>query len=113
MGNLMRFNFPGPVDLDAVENDMALALLVAEFLYGKPRVRLEAGYYVSSSDGSFVVQVSGPAGETAAQVFAGFCAIRFGEEGYHVDPLSRDKGDNNNPRDLAETLSGRKPGENR
>ncbi|MCX5999102.1 MAG: hypothetical protein NTU41_05770, partial [Chloroflexi bacterium] len=50
-----------------------------------PRVRLEAGYDVSVGEGCLILQVSGPAGETAAQVFAGFCAVRFGEEGYRVE----------------------------
>lgn len=88
MGHLMRFSFSEPADLQTVEHDMSMALLVAEFLCGKPRVRLEAGYAVGVGDGSFTLEVSGPAGETAAQVFAGFCAVRFGEEGYRVDRLS-------------------------
>lgn len=85
MGNEMRFIFRDPVDLQMVEHDMTMALLVTEFLYGKPRVRLEAGYAVNACDGNFMIEVSGPAGETAAQVFAGLCSIRFGEDGYRVE----------------------------
>jgi len=48
-------------------------------------VRLEASYDIRSEDGALVLRVSGPAGETAARVFAGFCAVRFGEEGYAVE----------------------------
>jgi hypothetical protein len=83
MSNVMRFTFREPADLQTVEHDMTMALLVAEFLYGKPRVRLEAEYAVG--DSSFVLKISGPAGETAAQIFAGFCSVRFGEEGYCVE----------------------------
>jgi hypothetical protein len=85
MGNVMRFTFHEPTDLDTVEQDMALALLVAEFLYGKPRVRLEASYNISAGDGDLTLDVSGPAGETAAQIFTGFCTVRFGEEGYQIN----------------------------
>lgn len=84
-GNLMRFSFREPGDCELVEHDMALALLVAEFLHGKPQVRLEAGYDIREQGGTLVLRVSGPAGETAARVFAGFCAVRFGEEGYSVE----------------------------
>lgn len=85
MTNCMRFTFGQGVDPEAIEQDMAMALLVAEFLYGKPRVRLEAGYDIDSGNGSLVIDVSGDSGKTAAQVFAGFCAVRFGEEGYSVE----------------------------
>ncbi len=88
MGNLMRFSFSEPSNLEAVEKDICMALLMAEFVYGKPRVRLEAGYDIGADDGSFTLRVAGPAGETAAQVFAGLCSIRFGEDGYRVDSLS-------------------------
>ena len=84
-GNLMRFSFPEPGDRELVEHDMTLALLVAEFLHGKPQVRLEASYDIRGEDGAFVLRTSGPAGETAARVFAGFCAVRFGEDGYSVE----------------------------
>lgn len=85
MGDVMRFTFPEPVDLGAVEHDMTLSLLVAEFIHGKPRVRLEAGYDVAPCENSLKLLVSGPAGETAVQVFAGFCSIGFGEDGYLVE----------------------------
>lgn len=85
MNNVMRFTFREPVDMEAIEQDIDLALLVAEFLYGKPRVRLEAGYDVNTSDSNLTLDLSGPAGETAAQIFTGLCAIRFGEEGYRVE----------------------------
>jgi hypothetical protein len=91
MGNVMRFTFREPADLQTVEHDMTMALLVAEFLYGKPRVRLEAEYAVSAGDSSFVLEISGPAGETAAQIFAGFCSVRFGEEGYYVERCKSDR----------------------
>ncbi len=85
MGNRMKFTFRGNGDLEGAEHDLTVSLLVAEFIHGKPRVRLEAGYDLAPSKKSLRLRVSGPAGETAAQVFAGFCAIRFGEEGYTVE----------------------------
>lgn len=84
MGNLVRFTFPDGSDPEAIEQDVALSLLVAEFIHGKSRLRLEASYDVNPGTGACALRMAGPAGETAALVFAGFCAARFGEEGYHV-----------------------------
>ena len=36
------FAFPKTTDLDALEDDVCLAVFTAECLYGKPRTRIEA-----------------------------------------------------------------------
>jgi hypothetical protein len=73
MSNVRQFKFDSPADME----------LVAEFLYGKPRVRLESAYTIK--DSNLTLDISGPAGDTAAQIFAGFCTVRFGEEGYSIE----------------------------
>jgi len=81
---ILKFSLPGEQDRDAVEADVALALLAAECVYGKPRIRLEASYVVADDGSACVVKTSGEAGEAAARIFAGLTAARVGEDGYKV-----------------------------
>ncbi len=84
MSKILRFTFyaePDPADIEA---DLALAIFAAECLHGRPRVPMETRYLVAPDGRSCVMEVSGLAGEAAAQVFAGLAAARFGEEGMSI-----------------------------
>lgn len=87
MHTMVRFAFTEDIDRETVEADMALAIFVAECVYGKPRVRMEASYLVEGSGRTCVVDVCGEAGEIAARVFAGLAAARLGEDAYTVRRL--------------------------
>ena len=84
MSKVFRFTFYAEPDPEDIEADLALAIFAAECLHGRPRVRLETRYLVAPDGQSCVMEVSGPAGESAAQVFAGLAAARFGEEGMSI-----------------------------
>ena len=84
MSKILKFTFYVEPDPEDIEADLALALFAAECLHGKPRVRLETRYLVGPDGQSCVLEVSGPAGESAAQVFTGLAAARYGEEGMSV-----------------------------
>ncbi len=84
MSKILKFVFQGEQGLEDVEADLALAIFAAECLHGRPRVRLETRYLVGRGGQTCVMEVSGPAGESAAQVFAGLAAARFGEEAVSI-----------------------------
>ncbi|MFQ6029236.1 MAG: hypothetical protein ACE5Q6_17295 [Dehalococcoidia bacterium] len=84
MSKILRFTFYVEPDPEDIEADLALAIFAAECLHGRPRVRLETRYLVAPDGQSCVMEVSGPAGESAAQVFAGLASARFGEEAVSV-----------------------------
>ena len=85
MSEIIRFRFPDESTHDDVEGDVALAVFVAECVYGRPRVRIEAGYDVDAHGRLCVLQVGGDAGEATARIIAGLAAVRFGEGGYEVE----------------------------
>lgn len=87
MTQLTRFKFPADADPDAVRGDAALAIFVAECLYGRPQARLEAAFLVDSHGRSAVMQSRGPAGESATRVFTGLLGQRFGEDGFQVEHI--------------------------
>ncbi len=85
MGRTFRFAFNHGQDQEGVEGDMALAIFAAECIHGRPKVRMETRYLISPGGSGCVMELSGAAGEAAAQVFAGLATARFGEEAVSID----------------------------
>lgn len=88
--NVLRFEFLGESDPEAVEADVALAIFAAECVYGRSRIRLEASYLVANEGRACVLKSGGEAGEAAARVLAGLCAARLGEHAFRVRRLRED-----------------------
>lgn len=88
MGDKVRFYFPEPTDREGAEEDICLAIFTAECLHGRPKTRLEVSYLVGADGRRCVVDVAGPAGETALRVFTGLCAARFGDDGFRIEHLT-------------------------
>lgn len=84
MADILRFEFLGEPDPEAVEADVALAIFAAECVYGKPRTRLEASYLVADSGQTCVLKSEGEAGDAAARILAGLSAVRVGEVAFRV-----------------------------
>jgi hypothetical protein len=84
MSKILRFTFCQEQGREEVEGDLALAIFAAECIHGRPRVRLETRYLVGAGGQTCVMEVSGPAGESAAQVFTGLATARFGEEAVSI-----------------------------
>jgi hypothetical protein len=87
MYSVLQFKFPHVADSERLEEDLALAIFAAECIYGRPRVRMETGYLFDEGGGTCLVDVRGEAGETAARIFTGLAAARFGEEFLSVTHL--------------------------
>jgi hypothetical protein len=88
MHEVLRFQFPEGTCRDAVEGDIGLAFFSSECLHGRPRTRLETSYLLSSDGRRCALSIKGEAGETAARVFLGLCAERFGEDGFSVEKVA-------------------------
>ena len=79
MSELVRFILPSTGDLQAVEDDLALAIFATECLYGRPQTRLELRYELDVDGGRCLAEVCGPAGEAAVRDFLGLLAARCGD----------------------------------
>ena len=84
MTDILRFEFLGKPDPEAVEADMALAIFAAECVYGKPRIRLEASYLVANGGRDCILKSDGEAGDAVARILAGLAAVRVGETAFRV-----------------------------
>ncbi len=86
---VLKFEFLGKRDHDAVEADATFAIFASECVYGRPRIRLEASYLIADDGSACVVKAMGEAGEAAARIFAGLTAARVGEQAYSVKRVDR------------------------
>lgn len=82
MTEICRFSFKQPINKEAIEESITLAIVTAECVYGPAKVRLHAGY--SAADGKAVIDVSGEVGEHIAQVFTGLMIKQLGEDAFAV-----------------------------
>ena len=73
-----RFSFNPEVSMEDVENFLLLAVLAAEGLHGKARVRLDAAYGMNGAKRSCVVDANTQVGQDMAAIFAGFAMCVFG-----------------------------------
>ncbi len=84
MKSVCQFTFVPGVDREAVEAQLALAIVVAECMYGQARVRLSAAYLMSEDGRRMVIDVSDEVGEYIAQLFPGLMIRQLGEEQFDV-----------------------------
>ena len=82
-----RFTFTKPVTKDAIEEQMALAIVAAEGTFAQAKVRLNAGY--AASDKRAIIDVSSKVGEHIAEVFMTLITKKFGERSFKVERLDK------------------------
>ncbi len=87
MGEICRFKFKEGVTKEAIEEQIALAIITAECTFGQPRVRLHASYL--AADAKAVIDVSSDVGEHIAQVFTGLMMRKVGEENFTVERIKK------------------------
>ena len=85
---LRRFRFPDGVARDAIEAQLALAIVAAECFFGKPKVRISAAYLFPKRSRELVIDVGTEVGEHIAQVFAGLLTRQVGEDRFTVDRVT-------------------------
>ncbi len=97
MGTIMRFNFSDGIEAGEIEADLTLAILCAECLYGRPRVRMEVSYVVDPNGKACVLETAGEAADAVSRVFAGLLTVRLGEHAYSVRRGLRDEAGGHEP----------------
>ena len=89
MKSVCRFTFSVAIARETVEAQLALAIIVAECMYGQARVRLGAAYLMSGDGRKLVIDVSTELGEHVAQLFTGLLIREMGEEAFSVERTER------------------------
>jgi hypothetical protein len=87
MSEVIKFKFPGPLDREIIETQLALAIVATECTFGQPKVRVNAAYYLSKKKPLVVIDVSTEVGEHIAQVFTGLMIRQLGEDKFTVDRI--------------------------
>ena len=95
MSSVCRFKFTKGIDRETIEKQLALAIISTECTFGRPKVRMNASYYISPKNkvGStkdevrVVIDVSNGIGEHIAQLFTGLIIRQFGEDKFDVDRI--------------------------
>lgn len=85
MPAVCKFTFPKELDREAIEAQLALAIISAECAFGQPRVRISAGYLISKEKPEVAIDVSTKVGEHIAQVFTGLMTRQLGEDQFTVE----------------------------
>jgi len=95
--DVRRFRFHKVVAPEQLERQIALAIVVAECVYGTARVRLDVSYLLE--DDHLVIDVSNEVGSYVAQIFTGLISRQLGEEGFTVErgPDHRHRDPSNTP----------------
>ena len=81
---IYRYAFDPSVPPDEVEDTLLLAVLAAESLHGKSRVRLDATYCFDSKKHACVIDAGTDVGRDICRIFTGFVIREFGERAFSV-----------------------------
>ncbi|MCP4662412.1 MAG: hypothetical protein GY856_44000 [bacterium] len=87
-----RYQFPEGADMADVENTLLMAVIAAEGIHGRARVRIDADFDVDHDQRTCRVSSCCVAGESIARVFTEFLLLERGDDGFEVDvhrPVSR------------------------
>jgi len=92
MRKVCCFQLPRRTCPDLVEASVATAIFSAECIFGGPRVRLSAAYWIDRATSRCLVDISDEIGEHMAKVLIGCFTRDFGESGFSVRKLSNTVG---------------------
>ena len=79
-----RYSFVPAIPMAEVEESLLLAVLAAESLHGRSRVRLDVSYAVDAGKRACVIDASPPVGRDLCRIFTGFLSHEFGERAFTV-----------------------------
>jgi hypothetical protein len=92
MKAVCRFKFPRETKREFIEASIASAILNAEAVYGKPKVRVSGvAYYLAEDSPQCIIDVSSEVGEHVAQVFTGVMINTLGDNGFSVKRIQREE----------------------
>lgn len=79
-----RYEFPGGVPIQDVEETLLLAALAVESLHGRSQLRLDAAFRLDKAERTCVVDARSEVGRSLARIFTGFLVREFGDEAFTV-----------------------------
>ena len=82
---LYRYTFETQVPIKDVEESLLLAVLAAESLHGRSRVRLDGSFCLDAGKRACVVDATTEVGAAIARLFTGFLSREFGEGAFTVE----------------------------
>lgn len=91
MKTACKFTFINGTEMKRIEEFICVAILHTEYIFGKPRVRIMTSYYVSDTKPQCVIDISTEIGEHIATLFTGRLIREFGEEGFAVELVQKEK----------------------
>jgi hypothetical protein len=83
-----RYAFEPSARMQDVEEALLLAVLAAESLHGRSRVRMDASYCVDAEKRACVIDATTPVGRDICRIFTGFAIREFGENAFKVRRVS-------------------------
>jgi len=86
MTHICKFIFKKQVSREFLEKQIAYAVLSAESIFGKAKVRIHTPGYLASDD-KVVINVSSEVGDHIAAVFTGLMIEFVGEENFTVERI--------------------------
>lgn len=80
-----QFTFDPKVSMHDVEDFLLLAVLAAEGLHGRARVRLDAAYGTDEAKRVCAIDGNTQVGQDVAAIFTGFAQCVFGPDAFRVE----------------------------
>ncbi len=87
---LNRYRFTEAVPMQEAEDSLMLAVLAAEGIYGRSRVRLETSFALDAAKRACVIDASTEVGQHVSRVFTTFITKQFGEEAFRLERLANE-----------------------
>jgi hypothetical protein len=91
MDAVYRFEFKDGVPAKEIEETLCWAVLNAESIYGKPKVRLDGSFNFDKEKRICVIDKTTEVGQCIAQIFTDCLSRAFGEEAFTVTRLRKKK----------------------
>jgi hypothetical protein len=106
---IYRFRFASEVSMERARDLVAQAILLAEQIHGRARVRLDCGYWADDRLRALVVDARTKAGQSVAVFFTQLLLNEFGLTAFDVERVAKNDGfSRRGPLDRAlDWLSGR------
>ena len=79
-----RYRFSSDVDFREARDTLLLAMLAAEGLFGRTRVRMDAAWVEDDGLNVLIVDAGTLVGMTVCLIFTAFLAAEFGPDGFDV-----------------------------
>jgi len=84
------YRFTEKVQMQEAEDSLMLAVLAAEGIYGRSRVRLETSFAFDPAKRSCVIDATTEVGQHVSRIFTTFITKQFGEEAFRIERLPKE-----------------------